>query len=116
MVMVMWSRLQKVYDLMREREGIMMMVMVLVMMMVLMMRKTTMMHKVYDLMREGEWKAVCKEFQGEDEYRETLLLWVRPSQVKEVSLELGHQSSTAQECLEWIGAQLQQLKISSISR
>ena len=116
MVMVMRSRLHKVYDLMREREGIMMMVMVLVMMMVLMMRKTTMMHKVYDLMREGEWKAVCKEFQGEDEYRETLLLWVRPSQVKEVSLELGHQSSTAQECLEWIGTQLQQLKISSISR
>ena len=71
------------------------MVMVLVMMMVLMMRKTTMMHKVYDLMREGEWKAVCKEFQGEDEYRETLLLWVRPSQVKEVSLEPRHQSSAA---------------------
>ena len=116
MVMVMGSRIHKVYDLMREREGTMMMVLVLVMMMVLMMRKTTMIHKVYDLMREGEWKAVCKEFQGEDEYRETLLLWVRPSQVKEVSLELSHQSSTAQECLEWIGAQLQQLKISSISR
>ena len=82
MVMVMRSR-------MRDWEGIMMMVMLMVM------RKTTMMHKVYDLMREGEWKAVCKEFQGEDEYRETLLLWVRPSQVKEVSLELSHQSSTA---------------------
>ena len=53
MVMVMRSR-------MRDWEGIMMMVML----MVLMMRKTTMMHKVYDLMREGEWKAVCKEFQG----------------------------------------------------
>ena len=99
-----------------EKEGKMMTLIVLVVIMVLMVRKTTMIHKVYDLMREGEWKAVCNEFQGEDEYRETLLLWVRPSQVKEVSLEPSHQSSTAQECLEWIGAQLQQLKISSISR
>ena len=101
---------------MREGEGIMLMVIVLVMMVVLMMRKTTRIHKVYDLMREGEWKEVCKEFQGEDEYRETLLLWVRPSQVKEVSLEPSHQSSTAQECLEWIGTKLQQLNISSVSR
>ena len=34
MVMVMTSRIHQVYDLMREREGIMMMVLVLVMMMV----------------------------------------------------------------------------------
>ena len=116
MRIVMTSRIHKVYDLMMEGEGKMITLIVLVVIMVLMMRKTTMIHKVYDLMREGEWKAVCNEFQGEDEYRETLLLWVRRSQVKEVSLELSHQSSTAQECLEWIGAQLQQLKISSISR
>ena len=43
--------------------------------------KVNRMQKVYDMMREGEWKEVCQEFQGEDQYRETLLLWVRPSQV-----------------------------------
>ena len=59
--------------------------------------KVSRMQRVYDMMREGEWKEVCndpnpnfdqgflhkvcEEFQGEDEYRETLLLWVRPSQV-----------------------------------
>ena len=32
---------------------------------------------------------VCEEFQGEDEYRETLLLWVRPSQVGS-TLDVGH--------------------------
>ena len=46
--------------------------------------KVKRMQKVYDMMREGEWKEVCKEFQGEDEYRETLLLWVRPSQVDQI--------------------------------
>ena len=61
--------------------------------------KVARMHKVYDMMREGEWREVgkpskiysmrkifffkvCNEFQGEDQYRETLLLWVRPSQVQ----------------------------------
>ena len=48
--------------------------------------KVNRMQKVYDLMREGEWKEVCKEFQGEDEYRETLLLWVRPSQVDQIQI------------------------------
>ena len=48
--------------------------------------KVNRMQKVYDLMREGEWKEVCEEFQGEDEYRETLLLWVRPSQVDQIQI------------------------------
>ena len=64
--------------------------------------------KIYEMMRQGDWRAVCKEFhvrqftklldlkylqpcqdpqrpkpifQKEDEYREPLLVWVRPSQV-----------------------------------
>ena len=77
--------------------------------------KVNRMQKVYDLMREGEWKEVCEEFQGEDEYRETLLLWVRPSQVDQIHISTNTKPNT-QECLEWIGTKLHQLNISSVSR
>ena len=41
--------------------------------------------RVPNLFIERYFLKVCKEFQGEDQYRETLLLWVRPSQVDQIS-------------------------------
>lgn len=55
--------------------------------------------KVYDMMRKGDWQAVCKEFHGPDEYREPLLVWVRPSQA----------------CLTWIHSELKKLGIYQVS-
>ena len=82
--------------------------------------KVKRMQRVYDMMREGEWREVCDEFQGEDEYRETLLLWVRPSQVDrflQIFLDFfNYDQENFQECLQWIGTKLQQLSISSVSR
>jgi len=55
--------------------------------------------KIYEMMRQGDWRAVCKEFHKEDEYREPLLVWVRPSQA----------------CLVWIHQKLTELGINHVS-
>ena len=35
--------------------------------------------KVVEMMRNGEWRGVIKEFHGDDKYREPLLVWIRPT-------------------------------------
>ena len=35
--------------------------------------------KVVKRMEEGDWEGVLQEFQSTDEYREPLLLWIRPT-------------------------------------
>jgi len=68
-------------------------------------------HRIYDMMREGDWKSVCQEFHGQDEYREPLLIWVRPTQGsllwihwKLTELGISHISSVGCGCgtLEWL--------------
>lgn len=35
--------------------------------------------KVVEMMRNGDWRQVIKEFHGDDKYREPLLVWIRPT-------------------------------------
>merc|ERR1719228_762155 len=67
--------------------------------------------KVVRRMQEGDWEGVLEEFQSEDEYREPLLLWIRPTlatltiiQSQVTSLGLSGISSVGCGCgtLEWL--------------
>jgi len=51
------------------------------------------------MMEKGDWTSVCEEFHGQDEYREPLLLWVRPTPA----------------CLRWIEQELLSLGIDQVS-
>jgi len=48
--------------------------------------------KVVEMMKEGDWRRVLQEFQGDDCYREPLLVWIRPSLL---SLEFIRQEVTS---------------------
>jgi len=55
--------------------------------------------KVLEMMKNGDWKKVIQEFQGVDEYREPLLLWIRPTLA----------------CLTFIQQEIEKLGLSSVS-
>jgi len=66
---------------------------------------------IYNMMRKGDWKAVCQEFHKPDEYREPLLVWVRPTQacliwIDQVLTEIGIQHVASVGCgcgtFEWL--------------
>ena len=67
--------------------------------------------KVVEMMKQGDWRRVIQEFQGEDQYREPLLVWIRPSvsslefvKIELTKLGLTHVSSVGCGCgtLEWL--------------
>ena len=67
--------------------------------------------KVVEMMKQGDWRRVIQEFQGEDHYREPLLVWIRPSvsslefvKIELTKLGLTHVSSVGCGCgtLEWL--------------
>eukprot|EP00090_Calanus_glacialis_P008468 TRINITY_DN16819_c0_g1_i4.p1 TRINITY_DN16819_c0_g1~~TRINITY_DN16819_c0_g1_i4.p1 ORF type:complete len:206 (+),score=46.43 TRINITY_DN16819_c0_g1_i4:94-711(+) len=67
--------------------------------------------KVLQLIEKGQWEAVLQEYENNDEYREPLLLWIRPTMacltfIEEQMNKLGLRSISSVGCgcgtLEWL--------------
>ena len=54
--------------------------------------------KIISLMEEGNWKSILDEFDFDENYREPLLVWIRPSR----------------EMLEFVEYELDKLNISKV--
>ena len=57
-------------------------------------------NSIVSLMRQKDWKSVLQKFDSDDQYREPLLVWIRPSH----------------HLLNFIESQLQALHISKVAK